>query len=91
MYDNVTLSYSPLILACFAQPKDHKKIKSTQFYPVEKELVFDIDMTDYDEIRTCCRSVPQTGCFLVRGSIINRAPSSFFSVAPRFATSAGPT
>lgn len=37
-----------------ALPKDHSTIKSDQFEPLERELVFDIDMTDYDNIRTCC-------------------------------------
>jgi DNA primase small subunit len=37
-----------------AKPKDRKTVQKTLFKPVSRELVFDIDMTDYDEIRTCC-------------------------------------
>ncbi|KAJ2633249.1 p48 polypeptide of DNA primase [Coemansia sp. RSA 1290] len=38
-----------------AQPRNAKSLQPGAFKPVSKELVFDVDLTDYDDIRTCCQ------------------------------------
>ena len=63
------------------QPKDHKTVQPAAFQALEKELVFDIDLTDYDDVRNCCLwelvvcYTPMSVCvFLFRRYIYEHVP-----------------
>ncbi|KAL7677071.1 hypothetical protein ACOME3_003318 [Neoechinorhynchus agilis] len=36
------------------KPKDHNCVRAEAFKPTEKELVIDLDISDYDDVRSCC-------------------------------------
>lgn len=37
------------------EPKNRKSVAKHLMKPISKEMVLDIDLTDYDDIRTCCQ------------------------------------
>ncbi|EFA81513.1 DNA polymerase alpha primase subunit [Heterostelium album PN500] len=54
------LVYDKLDIGPVYNSEPIKKDSVTSYSPVERELVFDIDINDYDEVRACCKG--QTLC-----------------------------
>mmetsp|Transcript_22985 Transcript_22985/g.58082 ORF Transcript_22985/g.58082 Transcript_22985/m.58082 type:complete len:452 (-) Transcript_22985:121-1476(-) len=57
------------------EPRTKDGLHKDLFFPVERELIFDIDMDDYDEVRTCCTGAkicPKCWTFLKAAMLLLR-------------------
>eukprot|EP00397_Hematodinium_sp_SG-2012_P036669 GEMP01039612.1.p1 GENE.GEMP01039612.1~~GEMP01039612.1.p1 ORF type:complete len:415 (+),score=90.09 GEMP01039612.1:50-1246(+) len=58
---------------CFSHfPKQKDCVRAEAFYPTERDLVFDIDMDEYDDIRTCCTGaeVCEKCCVFIKAAMV---------------------